>query len=229
MCFALGAPATHAQPSPSAVSVAADDQRTLPLITQGGVAALSTDLVFWGTNWAWAGLDTRTEQLGPLQYRLLAKNKALDFDLNTEARQTAPQQMQWVFRLEARSAKAPVIGGGLVFKFDLARFAATWGEPAMLPDNRGWTWGKPGGAQVQMRFDPPLASTNFEGVKRLNCARFFSRMPLRPVPCSTPPRSVGLARWRCSPAWPSAWARQTPPPGRWLRTTGAWPPPVWLF
>jgi hypothetical protein len=51
----------------------------------------------------------------------------------------------WTFDLDAHDE---VIGGGIVFKFDLANFGSQFGKPELLPDDRGWSWGGPGGTRV---------------------------------------------------------------------------------
>ena len=66
-----------------------------------------------------------------------------------------------------------VIGGGISFKFDLATFGSRMGDPELLPDNRGWRWGANAGNGIEMRFDPPLASVNFERGQKSEIRAFF--------------------------------------------------------
>jgi hypothetical protein len=77
--------------------------------------------------------------------------------------------------LTAHSSLPDAIGGGISFRFDLENLGPEHGEPDLLPDNRGWRWGHPGGPKVELTFDPPLASIAFErGSKSEIRAYFYS-------------------------------------------------------
>lgn len=161
--------------------VANVDERTgLPMLTRGGTPAVSPGFTFWGGNWAWAELQTGLKLVAPYRYALIGKNKALDFDLTADVRKESERQMAWEFRLDARSAKPDVIGGGMVYKFDLASFGAEMGEPIILPDNRGWAWGKEGGRRIEMRFEPALASVYFERGNKAELRAFFYKGAIAP-------------------------------------------------
>ena len=47
------------------------------------------------------------------------------------------------------------------------------GDPVLLPDNRGWRWGRDGGPQEEVRFDPPLAALYVEKGSRSQLRAFF--------------------------------------------------------
>lgn len=161
--------------------VASVDERTgLPMLSRGGSLAVSPAFVFWGSNWAWADTQTGFKAAAPFRYTLSGKNKALDFDLAADIRKEGERQMAWHFRLDARSARPDVIGGGMVYKFDLAGFGAEMGEPVILPDNRGWLWGKEGGRRMEMRFEPALASVYFERGNKAELRAFFYKGAIAP-------------------------------------------------
>jgi hypothetical protein len=145
----------------------------LPALTKGGAAALSSSFAFWGNNWSWADLETQFKVTGPFEYSITGKNAALDFDLAARISKASDRQGVWAIDLDARSASPGVIGGGISFKFDLAQFGSELGEPQLLPDSRGWTWGHEGGARIEMRFDPAMAAVYFESGRKSEVRAFF--------------------------------------------------------
>jgi len=150
-----------------------DEREGLPAISRGGTRVLSSAFVFWGKNWDWAGQQTEFRIVAPFDYSIVGKNRALDFDLTSRIRKSSSQQLAWEFDLNARSAASNVIGGGIAFKLDVATFGPELGEPELLPGNRGWAWGRAGGNRVEMRFDPPMASVDFERGRKSEVRAFF--------------------------------------------------------
>lgn len=152
-----------------------DEKTGLPTLVKGGAIAMASSFAFWGEKWSWADLDTGTgfTIVAPLRYTLEGKSKALDVDLAADIQKASERQLVWRFRLDARSARPGVVGGGMVFKFDLANFGAEMGEPTLLADNRGWTWGRHGKARLELRFESPLASVYFEQGKKTEIRAFF--------------------------------------------------------
>jgi hypothetical protein len=153
--------------------VSADEKNGLPMVSSGGAIAVNSSFAFWGASWAWAGLDTAFKVVEPYKYTLLGQSKSLDFELAANISRQSDQQMVWDFQLDARSARPNVIGGGVVFKFDLASFSADLGEPILLAGNRGWSWGREGKSRMEMRFDPPLANAYFERGNKGEIRAFF--------------------------------------------------------
>jgi hypothetical protein len=123
-----------------------DEREGLPVFAKGGASALSSSFAFWGRNWAWAGIETKFRVAAPYAYSIAGKNQALDFDLAARVRKSSNRELAWEFDFNALSRTADAIGGGIVFQFDLATFAAELGEPQLLAGNRGWAWGRVGGA-----------------------------------------------------------------------------------
>lgn len=150
-----------------------DERGGLPTLSKGGATGLSSQFVFWGKNWAWAGQQAQFKVNAPFDYSFAGKNPRLNFDLSGRIRKSSSRQLHWDFDLNARSTASDVIGGGIAFKFDLANFGPELGEPELLPENRGWAWGRAGGSRVEMRFDPPMASVHFEGGGRKTELRAF--------------------------------------------------------
>jgi len=148
-------------------------QGGLPILSRGGVSALSSNFVFWGKNWAWADMSKEFKAIAPFEYSVAGKNQTLNFDFSSRIKKPSNQQLVWELDLNARSMITDVIGGGIAFGFDLATFGAELGEPELLPANRGWAWGRTGGSRVEMRFDPPMASVYFEQGRKSEVRAFF--------------------------------------------------------
>lgn len=150
-----------------------DERSGLPIISHGGMPAVSSGFAFWGSNWSWADTQVSFDVVEPYRYQLSGKSKALDFDITADIRKANERQWSWDFRLDARSARSDTIGGGMVFRFDLGSFGAEMGEPVLLPGKRGWVWGKEGGRRIELRFEPPLADVFFERDAKSEVRAFF--------------------------------------------------------
>jgi hypothetical protein len=154
-------------------TVSVDQRNSLPIISRGGAIAISSNFVFWKKDWVWAGLQSEFKVIAPFEYTIAGKNQALNFDLSGRVRKSSTQQLVWEFNLDARSTMSDVIGGGISFKFDLSNFGSQLGEPEILPNNSGWTWGRMGANHLEMRFDPPVASVYFERGQKSEIRAFF--------------------------------------------------------
>jgi Cellulase (glycosyl hydrolase family 5) len=150
-----------------------DQDEGLPTVSIGGAVVASGKFVFWRKDWAWSGLATSFKVLAPFNYEVSGKNQGLNFDLNARITKPSDRQLVWAFDLDARSTTSDAIGGGMSFRFDLANVGARLGEPELLPANRGWAWGKPGGVRMEMRFDPPLAAVYFERGQKSEIRAYF--------------------------------------------------------
>jgi len=151
----------------------ADDASALPRLVHGGGVAVSASPVFWGANWSWAGLALNGKVVKPGAYAASGKSAPLGLDWAVDAKKVSDRQMEWDFRFNATQDVNPAIGGGLVFAFDLENFAPEMGEPALLPGNQGWVWGKPGANQVQVTFAPALPKLYFEKNNKKELRAFF--------------------------------------------------------
>lgn len=160
-------------PAIASYVVSADEKTGLPTLTKGGVVAAGSHFAFWGANWAWAGMSSGFKVVEPYKYTFAGQNKSLDLDVSATIQRRSSKQMVWDFKLDAHSTRPNVMGGGMVFKFDLANFSAELGEPILLPDNRGWAWGREGKSRMEMRFEPPLANLYFELGKKSELRAFF--------------------------------------------------------
>lgn len=157
----------------SSWSLSIDERSGLPTLARGGAAALSADYVFWRENWAFADTRSQLKVLGPFVYSVAGRVEALDLDLAARISRAAERQLTWDLTFNVRTGTGRAIGGGISFKFDLADFADQLGEPVLLPGNLGWAWGRPGGTQIEMRFDRPLAALYYERGKRDEIRAFF--------------------------------------------------------
>jgi hypothetical protein len=147
----------------------------LPILSFGGGTAMSSQFAFWGKSWTWADLKSQFKIIAPFEYSISGTNQLLNFNLSGRVSKPSNRQLTWEFNIDASVTTPDAIGGGITFLFDLANFQSQFGDPELLASNRGWTWGRPGTAQVEMRFDPPLPDIHFErGQKSEIRALFFS-------------------------------------------------------
>ncbi|MFY0729826.1 glycosyl hydrolase family 5 [Pseudomonas sp. NFX15] len=160
--------------------VASVDERSgLPMLVRGGSPALASALTFWDKGWSWTALSGQFKVDGPYRYSLVGQNKTLDFDFNAQIQKEGEQTLTWNIALDAHSVKSGVIGGGIVFRFDPVLFAEM-GEPALLPDNRGWAWGTAQGRRIEMRFEPALETVYFEPGGKSEVRAFFYKNTIKP-------------------------------------------------
>jgi hypothetical protein len=145
----------------------------LPRLSLGGSTAMTSSFVFWGSNWSWTGLKTQFEVSAPFNYALSGTDNPLNFNLSARISKSSERQLTWEIDLVANSTTSNVIGGGISFGFNLANFEALCGDPSLLPDNRGWTWGRPNGVQIDMRFDPAPPAVFFEQGRKSEIRVFF--------------------------------------------------------
>jgi hypothetical protein len=142
--------------APSWNFLSVDERNGLPTLSIGGASALSSDFVFWRKNWVWTNTDTKFQITAPYQYSITAINSALNFRLDGRVEKTSSQQLRWKIDLDASRQTPDVVGGGISFKFDLGDFRGQFGDPELLQGNRGWAWGRPNAARLELRFDPPF-------------------------------------------------------------------------
>ena len=157
----------------SSWSLSVSDKDGLPLLAKGGATAISANYAFWAGSWKWADQRTEFKTSAPFDYSIAGRNESLNFDLSVHIKKRSDRQMIWQFDLNALRPVPDAIGGGIVFKFDLGNFGREMGEPQLLPNNQGWSWGRSGREHMEMRFDPPLASVNFERGQKDEIRAFF--------------------------------------------------------
>lgn len=156
----------------AAWTLSVNDANGLPTVTRGGAAAVGTDFAFWGSNYKWASLTTQVRVEAPYTYAIAGQNAPLDFSLAGQVRKLGSAELAWNFTFDAASRKENVIGGGLVFHFNLAAFRAEMGDPVLLPNKLGWAWGS-GRDRIEFRFDRPLAALYFERANKEEVRAFF--------------------------------------------------------
>jgi len=140
-----------------------DQQQGLPMLQNSGLEAFSSGFVFWGENWKWARTATEFSIAGPnTDYVVSGKNENLNLDLSLRVGKPSNHQLTWDIDLVAQRTAPNAIGGGVAYYLNVGQFRSQLGEPELLPDNRGWAWGKAGGTRLEMRFDPAPASVYFE-------------------------------------------------------------------
>ena len=174
--FCIFLPLSHLLASPACAaswSVSVNERNGLPVLTKGGGVAITSDFVFWGKNWTWATLSNEFKVVAPYEYAFAGTDQALNFSLASRITKRSDSQLVWEFDLDARDTTTDVVGGGIDFKLDLTSFGSDLGVPELLPDNRGWAWGRSDGTRLEMRFDPPVTSAYFERGNKSNIRAFF--------------------------------------------------------
>ncbi|MCP4618202.1 MAG: cellulase family glycosylhydrolase [Bradyrhizobium sp.] len=171
ICAAAILPVADAWAAPWTVSV--DERNGLPTIGIGGAPAMTTEFAFWGSNWRWADTQPAFRVVGPFDYVFTAQNSVLQLDLRGTIRRQSEQQLRYELEIDARQSQSNVIGGGLSFRFDLPKGMRQLGEPELLPGNAGWAWGRAQSTRIEVRFDPPPASTFFERGSKSEVRAFF--------------------------------------------------------
>jgi hypothetical protein len=150
-----------------------DPQSGLPALSRAGATVVASNFLFWGKDWAWAPLDRQFKVVGPYDYSLAGTDQVLNFSMRARIHKVSSREIAWEFDLDAARSTPEAIGGGIEFYLNNASFAADLGEPELLPDNRGWSWGRNDGTRVEMRFDPPLPTVYFEGGAKSKVRAFF--------------------------------------------------------
>lgn len=138
------------------------DTTGLPTLSRHGGEVMGAHHAFWGANWKWADMDVRVSHDGALPFSLSGSSNLLGLGMRGRVEQTDARRFTWIYDLDARAEVKDVMGGGIVFRFDLANARDALGEPELLPGNRGWAWGKPGQTRFEMTFEPALERVYFE-------------------------------------------------------------------
>lgn len=177
---------------PPVVSVSLDPQTGLPVVLLGGAASVSGQYFFWGPDWSHGRYVHRAEKTGDaFQIRYSGQSDILAFTLQGSVGRSdtaVGEQLQWEWNLNAGQEERSATGGGFSMNFNLAMTEASMGRPELLPNKLGWRWGKPGGPELEFKFDKPLAAVYFEGGRPNEIRLMFYQGKVNPGP----------SRWRAS-------------------------------
>ena len=133
---------------------------------------ISAQYVYWGNEWAWAGVHTVTKPLGSKTYDFESNVQALGLDISGTATASEPNQMNWQYSLVSKGDVEDVIGGGIVFNLNIPNDDSI--QVDLLPDNTGWIMkGHKSCEQITVRFSEPLKSVYFERGNRREIRAFF--------------------------------------------------------
>ncbi|MET0381975.1 MAG: hypothetical protein ABW032_00980 [Burkholderiaceae bacterium] len=166
------APAPPAAAAPRWTSTL-NETTGLPMLQASGTSTFTASFAFWGPNWSWANLAPAVRKTGDGKYQVSGRNAALGVTMTDDVARGADGAWTSDFLFQDGAGLPSVSGGGIVFRFALEQWAPMLGEPELLPDNQGWRWGRGGGPQVEMRFDPPLAAAYFEQGDKSQLRAFF--------------------------------------------------------
>lgn len=174
LCVAVGmaAPALTAA-HPALWSARVDEHNGLPVISRGGAGVLTSTFAFWRKDWKWTETETTLEVVGPYRYEVRGRNRDLRLALTASISRIGDTSLQWEILLAPQAATPDAVGGGIAFRFDPDAFDSGMGEPSLLAGNRGWSWGRPGGTRIEMRFEPAPASVQFEGGRKAEIRAYF--------------------------------------------------------
>lgn len=146
----------------------------LPVVSAGGAAGVRADWTFWGPEWKWAQVKTASQQTAtPQTMQWTGQVPALGVAWRGSTTTGEERRLQYQVEMEAQQPIPHVVGGGLVFKFDLPAFGASMGRPELLPGNTGWRWGRSDGTQFTLRFEPALPKLYFERNNPAEIRAFF--------------------------------------------------------
>jgi hypothetical protein len=164
-CLAYAAVFLYAQVASAAVPWIArvDDRTGLPLLSRGGAAAVSSELTFITGKPVWFSPLDKFDVTAPFSYSWVANLVGLQ--LAARVSHPSEKTLSWKFNLVAQGSRPPP-AGGIRFTFDLEKFGAQLGDPALLPQRRGWEWGKADGPHMRLEFDPPAADVSFQQGER---------------------------------------------------------------
>jgi hypothetical protein len=150
-----------------------DDRTGLPVVSRGGSPAVSGEFTFVSGKPVWFAPLERFDVTAPYAYSWLANFVGLE--LTGQVKRPAKAQLSWTFGLRAQGAKIPAANGGIRFTFDLEKFRSQFGDPEILPQRRGWAWGRAGGPRVQMLFDQPPVDVSFPQQDKSEILALFVR------------------------------------------------------
>ena len=174
---ALSAPGSHAA---TRWTSSLDGATGLPTLDAAGGPAVSPSYAFWAANWRFAGMAIKQESPTPGTYLATGTSPLLGMTMKTQA--TRRPEGGWAvdFTFQSGSSGDTAGSGGIVFRLRPDVWSAVLGDPVLLPDNRGWRWGRDGGPQEEVRFDRPLAALYFEKGNKTELRAFFFQDKLPP-------------------------------------------------
>ena len=150
-----------------------DEATGLPTLEVAGGRADNPGYAFWGEGWRWAGMAVKFDTMAPGSYQTSGVDQSLGITMKTRVAREPEGGWSIDFDFDSGSGVANASGGGIVFRLDQTTWNDTMGDVVLLPDNRGWRWGRDGGPQEEVRFDPPLAALYVEKGSRSQLRAFF--------------------------------------------------------
>lgn len=163
------------------IAVMVSEPEGLPVVSIGGGSAMTSHFAFWADQWKWVSVSSEFKRLEPFQYLANAQVAALGLGIQQRISKVGEKELRWSIDVGTKNSYSNVIGGGMVFNFDLNTYRAVLGEPVLLPNNTGWTWGKRGTNNfIEMRFEPALPSVYFERNQPNEIRAFFLSKTITP-------------------------------------------------
>lgn len=152
------------------------DGKAVPVLKVHGKSILSTQTLFWGANWKWAGVDIRSAG-EPGQWTLASKALHLG---GTLVWSVEPDRLVATYRFEVAEATPDAIGGGLELRPAYQDVVlGGQGKPPVLLDKQGWEWEFQPGQVIRITAEPDFANVYFERGNKgvIRCMFFAGSIP----------------------------------------------------
>jgi hypothetical protein len=130
------------------------------VVRRRGRQVVTMRYVFWGEKWTWA--DATVENLkragGATTFEL--KVGSLGLEIHGKAAKTEKGELAIEYAINAKKALHKIVGGG--FEYNLEVGEASFEDPRLIRDNRGFEWQPTPADKVAVTFDPGVATAFFE-------------------------------------------------------------------
>jgi len=143
-------------------SLSFNEKNGLPVLTLDGVNIMQARYDYFGQAWSWQNITSTFSVDSPLRYSFAGAISGLNLTFAGAATVQADASAVWFANYDVTAPSANVIGGGITFLFDMKNFSGIMGTPTLLPDKKGWSWGKAGGPYVRFEFSQPVKDLYFE-------------------------------------------------------------------
>lgn len=139
-------------------SISVDEKSSLPQMSLGGTSVFTSYYSFWAENWRWQYFSTKSEKNNN-QYKSQTRYQNLDLFIDTTT-SAENSNVNTSIKFDALAEKK-ITAGGIVFKLNIAALSEMLGQPELLPDNKGWAWGKVPN-RIEFKLDKPVKKITFE-------------------------------------------------------------------
>ena len=142
-------------------TVVIDSDSVLPQIRSHGTNLLTCNYIFWEGQWKWQ-FFTKSTNISEKEYesKYFFPNIDLQIDTNTHF-STLDNATLSTIRITPKKDSSDNIKGGIICRLNYKVFKSLLGQPELLENQKGWSWGQ-GEDRITVKFDQPLAKLYFE-------------------------------------------------------------------